>query len=205
MEPVAISLAAIILAAGRSSRMGRPKLLLPWGETSVIGHLLGQWKQLGALQIGVVCAASDVAINAELDRLQFPAAQRITNSEPERGMFSSIRCAAAWGGWDKEITHWAIVLGDQPHVRRETLQRVIEFSAVNSARVCQPKKAGHRYHPVIIPRGVFERLQYTNAGDLKEFLQPVDAAYCEIEDPGLELDIDRPEDYEKALLIARNT
>ena len=37
----------IILAAGASSRMGRPKMLLPWGATSVLGHLIGQWQTLG--------------------------------------------------------------------------------------------------------------------------------------------------------------
>lgn len=202
MNGVSFSLAATILAAGRSSRMGRPKLLLPWLETSVIGHLLWQWRQLGVAQICVACAAGDAALNAELDRLQFPAAQRIANPAPERGMFSSIQCAAAWQGWAAQITHWAIVLGDQPHLRKETLQRIIDFSAANPQRVCQPRKEGHRFHPVIIPRNIFEGIQITTAVDLKEYLQPFEAVYCEMDDPGLELDIDRPEDYQKALQFA---
>ena len=37
----------VILAAGASSRMGKPKLVLPWGKTSVLGHLIEQWKQAG--------------------------------------------------------------------------------------------------------------------------------------------------------------
>ena len=45
----------VILGAGASTRMGRPKLLLPWGDTSIIGHLLGQWRGLGARPIAVVC------------------------------------------------------------------------------------------------------------------------------------------------------
>jgi molybdenum cofactor cytidylyltransferase len=51
--PAAASLAlgAVILAAGRSTRMGQPKLLLPWGKTSVLGHLIGQWQSAGAGQI----------------------------------------------------------------------------------------------------------------------------------------------------------
>ena len=43
------SVGVVILAAGRSARMGRPKLLLPWGETSVLGHLIKQWQALGAV------------------------------------------------------------------------------------------------------------------------------------------------------------
>src|SRR5437764_10462403 len=92
-------LGAVILAAGRSSRMGRPKLLLPWGATSALGHLIEQWRKLGAHQIAVVCAAGDTGMQAELDRLKFPIECRIFNEAPERGMFSSIQCAARWSGW----------------------------------------------------------------------------------------------------------
>src|SRR5438874_1514761 len=42
-----IAAGVIILAAGRSRRMGRPKMLLPWGNTTVLGHLVAQWQALG--------------------------------------------------------------------------------------------------------------------------------------------------------------
>src|SRR6185503_15148995 len=103
----------VILAAGASRRMGRPKLLLPWGETSVLGHLLQKWTELGAAQIAVVYAADTKIIAAELDRLAFSPAQRIQNPAPENGMFSSIQCAANWQGWNQDLTHWIVTLGDQ--------------------------------------------------------------------------------------------
>jgi len=193
------SLGIVILAAGRSSRMGRPKLLLPWGETSVLGHLVGQWQAVGATQIAVVCAAGDAAINAELDCLSFSATQRIINPGPERGMFSSIQCAAGWQGWSPALTHWAIVLGDQPHLRLETLRTTVNFSAANPNKVCQPRKNGHRYHPVILPRDAFEHLHKSVAVNLKEFLASCESKFCEMTDAGLELDIDEPQDYQKAL------
>ena len=90
-----IACGVIILAAGASSRMGKPKLLLPWGDTSVLGQLIRQWQSLGAKQIAVVHGTGDKAIGSELDRLGFPACNRITNLKPERGMFSSVQCAAA--------------------------------------------------------------------------------------------------------------
>src|SRR5690349_18959505 len=93
------SLGVILLGAGRSQRMGRPKLLLPWGDTSIIGHLINQWGALRAEQVTVVCASSDSLIHTELDRLQFSVDNRILNPAPERGMFSSIQCAAQWPGW----------------------------------------------------------------------------------------------------------
>src|SRR6185503_3883247 len=114
--------AVVILAAGASSRMGRPKMLLPWGETTVLGCLVAQWQQTGARQITVVVAANDSGITNELDRIGFPREQRITNPDPARGMFSSIQAAARWHGWNASLTHWAIALGDQPHLASETLR-----------------------------------------------------------------------------------
>jgi molybdenum cofactor cytidylyltransferase len=196
------SLGVVILAAGRSSRMGKHKLLLPWGNTSVLGHLLKQWHDL-ARQICVVYASNDQALTTELDHLGFPREQRIVNPNPEREMFSSIQCAAAWRGWEKSLTHWAIVLGDQPHLRFSTLRTILDFSAANPDKVCQPRKAGHRHHPVLLPLKAFERLAGTEVDNLKDFLATCEAAHCEIADPGLELDIDWPEDYVKARELAK--
>ncbi len=150
--------------------MGQPKLLLPWGETSILGHLIKQWQQLHCKQIAVVCSQGDAGINLELDRLKFPKSARVINPHLERGMFSSIQCAAEWEGWQRVLTHWAIVLGDQPHLRFETLQAVVDFSAANPGKVCQPRKDGHRYHPVVLPKNAFERLARYTGIDLKEFL-----------------------------------
>ena len=92
-------LGVVILGAGASARMGRPKLLLPWRDTTVIGQLLAQWREIGAGQIAMVLRANDDALEAELDRLNFSRSDRIENPQPERGMFSSIVCAANWDGW----------------------------------------------------------------------------------------------------------
>lgn len=196
------SLGTVLLGAGKSRRMGRPKLLLPWGSTSVLGHLIAQWRNLGAAQVAVVCAAADRRLQAELDRLGFPPEVRIHNPAPERGMFSSIQCAARWPGWQAGLTHLAIVLGDQPHLRPATLRALCEFSAAHPGQVCQPACGGHRRHPVFLPRALLGGLAESKAGNLKEYLASFQPAVCELDDPGLDLDIDRPEDYEKALGLA---
>jgi molybdenum cofactor cytidylyltransferase len=185
--------------------MGRAKLLLPWGEASVLGHLVSQWRSLGATQLAVVCAEDDIALHRELDRMGFPVRDRIHNPNPDEGMFSSIQAAARWPGWFKGLTHWAIVLGDQPHLRDKTLAAVLRTSAANSSKVCQPERAGHRRHPVIVPKSIFRQLARSSAANLKDFLAaiPNRIAACEVNDPGLELDIDLPGDYEKALAIKR--
>ena len=190
----------IILGAGASSRMGRPKLLLPWGDTSVIGHILRQWREIGPGQITVVNRPNDTALAAELDRLDLPAPDRIENPRPERGMFSSVLCAATWPGWKKEISVWAIVLGDQPHLRMETLQAILECFGQNRNAVCQPEFGGHAGHPVLLPSPAFAELRTTQTETLKDFLKqmPCPLVKRSIEDPGLALDLDTPEDYKQA-------
>jgi CTP:molybdopterin cytidylyltransferase MocA len=88
-------------------------------------------------------------------------------------------------------------------VRRQTLQQVVDFSVAHPAEVCQPARHGHGRHPVLLPGPVFHELAGSKAATLKEFLAAAGpVALCEMDDPGLDLDIDRPEDYERALRSA---
>jgi len=190
-------LGVIIAAAGASSRMGRPKLLLPWGDTSVIGHHLRQWRTLGAAQIGVVCRSDDRELHAELDRLGFPPGDRIANPRPERGMFSSIQCAAGWEGWGPCLTVWALVLGDQPHLRMETLRTLLVFQREHLSKICHPAYEGRVGHPVLLPAWAVAELRAPSGGTLKDFLKQHAGrcAQCPVADPGVRLDLDTPADY----------
>jgi len=195
--------ATLILAAGASSRMGKPKLLLPWGDTSVIGHLIQQWQQAEASQIAVVLAAADKALERELERIGFPAADRIHNPAPERGMFSSIQCAARWPGWKPSLRHWVIALGDQPHLRPETLRALLRLGTAHPESVCQLSRHGRPRHPVLLPAVAFQQLGNSTHANLKEFLKnlSLDFVQEESDDSGLDLDIDHPADYDKAVRL----
>ncbi len=191
----------VILAAGASTRMGRPKMLLPWGGTSVVGHLIGLWQELGAQQVVVVCAAGDAALETELDRLGLAPGGRIINPEPQRGMFSSLQCASRWPGWNTELTHWIIALGDQPHLRKATLRALLECSGAHPEGICQPSFQQRPKHPVCLPGTIFRSLGHSTADNLKQFKQKYnsDLYVCESADAGLALDMDWPADYTKAL------
>jgi len=197
----------VILAAGASSRMGTPKLLLPWGGTSVLGHFIEQWRAVKANQIAIVLASGHTSIGIELDRLGFPAANRIANPQPDRGMFSSIQCAATWGKWDSALTHGVIVLGDQPHLLRETLRALLDFAAAQSQKICQPSRRGRPRHPVVLPKAILDQIKDSREETLKQFLQnnPPAVALLEWDDPGLDFDVDTPADYEQALRLFRET
>ena len=114
-------------------------------------------------------------------------------------MFSSIQCAAGWVGWNPELTHWLITLGDQPHLREGTLQQLLDFGARNRDKICQPMRDGRRKHPVLLPKRFFAELKNTSVGDLKMFLveHAKDLSGFESEDEGLDFDMDTREDYER--------
>jgi len=182
--------------------MGRPKLLLPWGRVSVLEHLIRQWRELGAKQVTAVLADRNEIVARELDRIGFPVADRILNPRPEAGMFSSIQCAAGWGGWRSGLGHIAVVLGDQPHLRVATLHRLLEFAAQHPDEICQPGQEGKAHHPVLLPWAKFRRLSTARTADLRAFLKTSRVAVCEVRDPGLDLDLDTPADYETAVKLA---
>ena len=199
-RPLSCSFGVVILAAGASSRMGLPKLLLPWGKGTIIEYLIHQWGELQVAQIAIVCAAGDKAFQAELDRLGFPSIDRIVNETPEKGMFGSIQCAAKWRGWKPELTDVVISLGDQPHLQLGTLRALLDFKATLPGRICQPAFNGYPKHPVILPYAEFKLLGQTGFETLRDFLRSrADIiSVLPLNDPGLDLDIDRPEDYERA-------
>jgi len=177
-------------------------LLLPWRETTVIGGIISQWRELGEVQIAVVLRPDDAVLSAELDRCGISRSDQIENPRPERGMFSSVVCAANWDGWQKKIAGWAIVLGDQPHLRPETLRRLLEMFKQNPEAICQPVCGGCKGHPILLPRAAFIELRFSGATTLKEFLEltPLPRVQCSVADAGLSLDMDTPEDYKRLTL-----
>lgn len=181
--------------------MGQPKMLLPWGDVSILGHLIQTWVQVLSQQTVVVCAASDETIRAELERLHFPVKNCVLNLEPELGMFSSVQCAARWDGWHAGLTHVGVSLGDQPQVQLETLQALVDFARRNLEKICQPSRSGKPKHPVVFPKAEFERLAGVKTNTMKEFLEENSdrVALVELDDEGLDFDLDLPEDYEVAV------
>jgi molybdenum cofactor cytidylyltransferase len=201
--PVRLNLAVVLLAAGQSTRMGQAKLLLPWGETSILGHHLQSWQSLGATQIAVVCRPEDAPLERELDRLGLATDRRIHNPQAAEGMFSSILAAARWGGWNASTSHWAIVLGDQPQMRPETLAALLAACANEPSQAHQPSRHGQPRHPVVLPALRFRSLADPGiaARTFKEFLALGPVVRVEMDDPGLDLDIDTPQDYRQALRL----
>ncbi len=193
-----------LLAAGESRRMGQPKLCLPWNDTSVLGHLLSQWREAGAEKILVVHPQElQSPVVLELDRLNVPPNQRTPTLAPERGMMGSVVTAAGRAVQDPSLTHLVIALGDQPHLRPETLQNLLlacKTSPETIIRMIFNDKPGH---PIALPSQLLPDLTQTTAATLRDFLglqkTPILDLTCD--DSGVLLDMDTPDDYVRAIQL----
>ena len=121
-----VAFGVVILAAGASTRMGRCKLLLPWGDKTILTHLLDQWRSTGAAQIAPVIDPSNQLLRKALADAGFSPSDWIENPSPQLGMFSSLQEASRWTGWLSTLTHWIISLGDQPHIQISTLRLLLD-------------------------------------------------------------------------------
>jgi molybdenum cofactor cytidylyltransferase len=170
--------AAIVPAAGASRRMGRPKLLLPYGGGTVLGSLIGALAAAGTAPIVVVTAAGDGALRAWCDRYgrrealeaargecATPVARgtprrdggrvrAATNPAPERGMLSSILVGlAALGGPGDVARRGAPLLvtpGDLPALRGQTVAELLRRAQAAAAPLAIPIYRGRRGHPLLI-------------------------------------------------------
>jgi molybdenum cofactor cytidylyltransferase len=187
-----------ILAAGDSLRMGQPKLCLPWKDTTVLGHLLTQWREAGAEKILVIypqCESSPVV--QELDRLKIPSDQRAATIAPERGMMGSVVTAAGLAARDSSLTHLIIALGDQPHLQTETLAQLLRQCANSPGKIVRVVHNGKAGHPLALPAILFDDLSKTSSATLRDFLglQNIPVADLTTNDSGILLDMDTPDDY----------
>lgn len=118
------SIALVILAAGSSSRMGQPKQLLPWDNTTLLGYSIQQALACNAEQVYVVLGAYAAQIYPEIN--QFNAIQVIENKNWIEGMGSSIALAVHHIQKQKKYDAVLIMLADQPKLDFLYLNRLIE-------------------------------------------------------------------------------
>lgn len=186
----------VVLAAGKSTRMGQSKALLPWGDTTILGHICRVWNRLGATQIGVVVLSGDSRVH-EVVRQE--NAMAIPNNEVDLGMIYSLRLASRSSGWDSSISRWVIALGDQPHLTEKSLRDWLVFASEDPESISQPQYEGRPKHPVVLPRWAWKELAEYPGESLKEFLQKSipKIRFWANDDIRFNIDLDTPEDYER--------
>jgi molybdenum cofactor cytidylyltransferase len=200
MIPMSHTLIAI-LAAGESRRMGHPKLSLSWGGTSIMGHILQQWHEVGAEKIVVIHPQGEKNPTvSELNRLGIAPGKRVATIAPERGMMGSVVTAARRAARDSSLTHLVIALGDQPHLQTETLRLLLRTGETAPEKIVRTVFQGKPGHPLMLPASLTGELADTPAATLRDFIglhreRLFDLACA---DSGVLLDIDTPQDYAQA-------
>ncbi|MDB6055468.1 MAG: hypothetical protein JWN25_2991 [Verrucomicrobiales bacterium] len=193
--------AVVILAAGASRRMGTPKLLLPWGETTVMGHLVQTWKEIGAREIGIVVSEASPETKGEAEKLAVPNCRCIENTNADGDMWSSIQAAAHYAKWNSEITHFLLCLGDQPHLRSECLSFFLSQTDAGKEGIWQPQIEGRTGHPVLFSRGRWQALAEAKSGPLNHWLEQNKSWVTGVPmtNPEMARDMDTREEYEVLL------
>jgi molybdenum cofactor cytidylyltransferase len=147
--------AALVLAAGGSRRLGRPKQLEPWGEVTLLAHVLDTVSRSGFQERFVVLGAHAEEI---LTKVDFSHWIVVENPEWEEGLASSLRVGLDAMTRMARSEQTAIFLGDQPDVDPEVVARLLDRAKKSKRLAMVPK---YRYmwgNPVIVARTLWPRL-----------------------------------------------
>jgi molybdenum cofactor cytidylyltransferase len=156
-----MSIAAVILAAGGSRRLGRPKQLEPWGDTNLLGHVVARTNEFPVEEVWVVVGYEADRILAETE---LGEAGVVENPEWEEGIASSIRVGLDALTRLSRCDQALIVIGDQPAVPVEVVDELLASHARSDKPVSVPKYRYTSGNPVLVDRLLWPRLM-SLAGD----------------------------------------
>ncbi|HEY7091776.1 MAG TPA: molybdenum cofactor cytidylyltransferase [Ktedonobacterales bacterium] len=192
------SVAAIILAAGRSSRMGSHKLLLPYKGRPIVNWVLAAACASQADPIIIVLGHEAQQVDAALRAERWFLA--IHNPWYVDGMSTSLKIGLA--ATPKDVEGAIILLGDQPLITEEIINAMVAESARDPDAIIAASYQGRRGNPVLFPRQYFAELE-TITGDEggRSVLarHPQQVRLVEINDALAGVDVDTPEEYQALL------
>jgi molybdenum cofactor cytidylyltransferase len=187
-----VNAAAIILAAGESRRMGRPKAFLPFRDGTFLSAITSI--------LGAYCAPVIAVFGFDADRniemAQTLPIQAIANPNYPLGMLTSLQTGLR--ALPKGIDTVLFTLVDHPAISLKTVEVILQ----SSAAIAIPRFEGKRGHPVLIRRQIIEEfLAEPATSKVRDVVDRHAAAidYLNVVDPGISDDIDDPALYQKLL------
>jgi molybdenum cofactor cytidylyltransferase len=202
---------ALIPAAGRSRRMGKPKLLLDVGGRTVLARLLAGLEAAGVGSRWVVVHPDDAEIRAEVERHGGNAL--VPDSPPP-----DMRASAAYGltvlkkrfqdcgEVPQPDAPWLLVPADYPVISGDVVTALLEAVRVNPGRIFIPTYRGRSGHPTVFAwRHALEVDQIPPDTGLNWIVRQhaTEVVHVPVENEGVVLDLDTPEDYERVKAIWR--
>ena len=188
---------AIVLAAGMSQRMGKPKLLLKLNGDTIIEHIIKELQQSNIDSVIVVLGHNPQPL---IDLLSHYSVKTVINKNYKEGMTSSFKVGLIEV---KDVADAALlVLGDQPFISHHLINKLIEtYKKASDAKIVSPIYKGKKGHPVLFDRTLFNEI--LSLPPDKYIREVIHNHYNELVtipwDKGTILDIDTPEDYIEAL------
>ncbi len=186
-------IAAVILAAGESRRMGEPKMLLPFRNSTIIRTVIQHALRANTDHVQVVLGADAEAIRANIAD---QGVEHTVNKQYSKGMLSSVQ--AGIRSLPKDTTAVMILLGDQPMISSGIMDRLIEQYRKSEKDIAIATAGGKRGHPMIFnARYIPEILSYGKEHTLRDLpgKHPGEVEELETEKQEILRDIDTPVDY----------
>ena len=187
----------MVLAAGESKRMGTPKLLLPFGEKTMIELLLEEVLRSKSDKTMVVLGAEKEKIERIISRLPVTT---VVNTRYEEGMLSSIQ--AGFEALPDEVEAVLVCLGDQPLIPFSVMNKLIDAYKNTKKGIILPIYKKSRGHPILIDMKYKTEIRRVSPNiGLRALVHnhPQDVMEVEVDAPQILKDIDKPEDYMREL------
>ena len=190
-------IAAVILAAGGSTRLGQPKQFLDWGGRPLLAHAADVALLAGLDPVVAVlgCRAEEVR-----EALGMRPVQTVMNWRWQAGLSSSLRVGLA--ALPFEIKAAIFLQCDQPLVTADLLRALISRFEETGRPIVYPEHAGRRGTPVLFARSLFPELAEVGGDEGGRAViarHPDEVATVEVSDPDTLSDVDTPADYERLL------
>ncbi len=184
-------IAGILLAAGRSQRMGQPKLLLPWRGVPLVRHVAQIALDSNLDELLVVVGHRADHVRAALEGLPV---RIVHNASFLEGQSTSIQAGVQALRQDTEAV--AVMLGDQPLLEPATVNMLLAAYKVSAAPIVVPRYKGRRGNPVVLEQSLFPALlALTGDEGARPILRKQEAQihWVDVADEGILLDVDTPE------------
>lgn len=189
-------ISAVVLAGGASRRMGRAKMTLPWGLTTVLGQVISTIRSAGIQDVVVVTGASRFEVEplavAQDTKVAFNA------SYLQGEMLSSLQTGLTRV---PETTDAALIaLGDQPQIQGQVVSLVVQEYAESGDPLIVPSYQMRRGHPWLIGRQLWQEILALRTPESpRDFLNrhALDIRYVDVQTPTVLQDLDTEDDYLK--------